>query len=241
LERVLRKFESVGNWFCREFIAAWPVFIFFLVCFLLLLSIIKLALATFSIEVTAFSKAVVGALFAAKAVLILDETPLARHLQQYRRILAVAVKTFIYGAIALLLGFLERLLEARHRVDTFAAAAHYVIAQASLCRLLAWALGISLVFESTSPWVRSTSPWARARFGHCFASLPSLRRLPAAQASTRTLLEGTGGVEAWSAIGSTTWSDRSQIRSIQLRDQWWIWPFSALSICRTCGSSGSSS
>jgi hypothetical protein len=146
LERVLRKFESVGKWFCREFIAAWPVFIFFLVGFLLLLSIIKLALATFSIEVTAFSKAVVGALFAAKAVLILDETPLARHLQQYRRILAVAVKTFIYGAIALLLGFLERLLEARHRVDTFAAAAHYVIAQASLCRLLAWALGISLVF-----------------------------------------------------------------------------------------------
>jgi hypothetical protein len=31
-------------------------------------------------------------------------------------------------------------------VDTFAAAAHYIIAQASLCRLLAWALGISLLF-----------------------------------------------------------------------------------------------
>ena len=57
---MLLKFESVGKWFCREFIAAWPVLIFLLVGFLLLLSIIKLALATFSIEVTAFSKAVVG-------------------------------------------------------------------------------------------------------------------------------------------------------------------------------------
>jgi len=70
-------------------------FQFFLVAFLLLLSIIKLTRVTFSIEVTAFSKALVGALFAAKAALILDESPLARRLQQYSRIVAVAVKTFI--------------------------------------------------------------------------------------------------------------------------------------------------
>jgi hypothetical protein len=146
LGRVLHKFAAVGEWLYREFVAAWPVFIFFLVGFLLLLSIIKLVLADFSIEVTAFSKAVVGALFAAKAVLVLDETPLARHLEQYRRISAVAVKTFIYGAITLLLGFLERLLEARHRVHTLAAAADYVVAHANMYRLFAWALGISLVF-----------------------------------------------------------------------------------------------
>ncbi|MGD0292167.1 MAG: hypothetical protein ABSC63_21470 [Candidatus Binataceae bacterium] len=143
---VLRKFAAVSEWLHREFVAAWPVFIFFLISFLLLFSIIKLVLEDFSIEVTAFSKAVVGALFAAKAVLILDETPLARHLEQYRRILAVAVKTFIYGAITLLLGFLERLLEARHRVHTFAAATDYVVDHASMYRLFAWALGISLVF-----------------------------------------------------------------------------------------------
>ena len=86
LDSVLRKFAAVGEWLRREFVAARPVFVFFLVGFLLLLSIIKLVLATFSIEVTAFSKAVIGALFAAKAVLILDETPLARHLEHYRRI-----------------------------------------------------------------------------------------------------------------------------------------------------------
>ena len=56
-----------------------------LVGFLILLAIIKLALANFSIEVTALSKAVVGALLAAKASLILDETSLARRLERSRR------------------------------------------------------------------------------------------------------------------------------------------------------------
>ena len=70
---VFRIFASVGEFLRREFVAAWPVFLFFLVGFLLLLLLIKLALANFSIEVTALPKAVVGALFAAKAALILDE------------------------------------------------------------------------------------------------------------------------------------------------------------------------
>ena len=91
MDIVLRKIAAVGRWLYREFVAAWPVFLFFMIGFTLLLSIIKLTLATFSIEMTAFSKALVGALFAAKAVLILDEMPIARYLEQYRRIVAVAV------------------------------------------------------------------------------------------------------------------------------------------------------
>ena len=142
----LRIFASVGKWLQREFVAAWPVFLFFLVGFLLLLSIIELSLATFSIETTAMSQAVIGALVAAKAALILDETPLARRLEHYRRIVAVAVKTFFYGAITLFLGYVERILDALHKVHHFKTAVRYVIAQASMYRLLAWALGISLIF-----------------------------------------------------------------------------------------------
>jgi len=89
LGNVLRVFASVGGFLHREFVAPWPVFLFFLVGFLLLLLLIKLALANFSIEVTALSKAIVCALLAAKAAFILDETPLARSLEQYRRIVAV--------------------------------------------------------------------------------------------------------------------------------------------------------
>jgi len=146
LENVLHKFGAIGKWLHNELVAARPVFLFFLTGFLVLLVIVKLALANFDIETTALSTAVVGALLAAKAVLILDETPLARHLERYRRIVAVAVKTLLYGSITLLLGYLERLLDARHRVHTFDAAAHYMIAQASLSRLFAWALGVTVLF-----------------------------------------------------------------------------------------------
>ena len=143
---VFRIFASVGEFLRREFVAAWPVFLFFLVGFLLLFLLIKMALANFSIEVTALPKAVVGALFAAKAALILDETPLARRLERYRRIVAVAVETFLYGSITLLLGYIERMLDAIHRVHNFNAAVRYVSAHANVYRLFAWALGLSLVF-----------------------------------------------------------------------------------------------
>ncbi len=137
---------GVGRWLRKEFVAAWPVFLFFLAGFLILISLIKLVLAQFSVEMTALSNAVVGALIAAKAALVLDETPLARSLDHYRRIVAVAVKTLFYGVASLLMGYLERFLEALHKVHSFDGAIRYVIDHASHYRLLAWALGISLVF-----------------------------------------------------------------------------------------------
>lgn len=139
-------FAGTGRWLHKEFATAWPVFLFFLAGFLLLAFLIKLALAQFSVEITVLSKAVIGALFAAKATLVMDETPFARSLEQKRRILAVAAKTLFYGAAALLLGYVERLLEALHKVHNFDGAFRYVIDQASLYRILAWTLGISIVF-----------------------------------------------------------------------------------------------
>jgi hypothetical protein len=137
---------GAGRWLRKEFVAILPVFLFFLVGFLLLILLIKLALAQFSVEITIISKAVIGALLAAKAALILDETPLARRLEQHRRIVAVAVKTLFYGVATLLLGYVERVLDALHKVHAFDAAFWYVIEHASLYRILTWTLGISIVF-----------------------------------------------------------------------------------------------
>ena len=69
---------GAARWLRKEFVAILPVFLFFLVGFVLLILLIKLALAQFSVEITVLSHAVIGALLAAKAALILDETPLAR-------------------------------------------------------------------------------------------------------------------------------------------------------------------
>lgn len=140
------RMSGVGRFLRREFNALWPIFLFFLVGFLLLITLIKLALAQFSIEVPVISNALVGALIAAKAALVLDETPLARALDHYRRIVGVVVKTAFYGIVSLILGYVERLLEAMHKVHSFNGAIQYVYAHASHYRLLAWALGISIVF-----------------------------------------------------------------------------------------------
>jgi hypothetical protein len=141
-----QRVNAAGQWLHREFSAARPVFVFFLVAFLLQLSIIKLAVAQFSIPVSALSKAVVGALFAAKAVLILDETPLARSLERYRRVIAVSVKTVLYGLGTLLLGYLERFLEALYKFRSFDGAVRDMAAQANLYRFFAWVLGVTLIF-----------------------------------------------------------------------------------------------
>jgi hypothetical protein len=139
-------FGGVGRWLRREFTAIWPAFLFFLVGFLLLISLIKLALEQFSIEITVLSNAIIGALLAAKAALVLDETPLARNLEPYRRIVAVAAKVIFYGVTCLLLLYIERVLEALHNVHHVHLALQYVSEHATRYRILTWALGISIVF-----------------------------------------------------------------------------------------------
>jgi len=141
-----RSLFAVGRFVRKEIVEAWPVFLFFLIGFCLIILLIKLALAQFSIEVTVLSNAIVGALLAAKTALVLDETPLARKLERYRRIVAVSVKTIFYGALGLLLGYLERFLEALHKLHNVDAAIDYVVSHANHYRLFAWALGVSIVF-----------------------------------------------------------------------------------------------
>jgi hypothetical protein len=139
-------FTGVGRWLRKEFVAAWPVFLFFLVGFLILITLIKLALEQVSVETTVLSNAIVGALLAAKAALVLDDTPLARALENYRRVVAVAVKTLFYGLASLLLLAVERLLEALHKTHNLDTAFVYAWEHVTRYRALAWALGISVVF-----------------------------------------------------------------------------------------------
>ncbi len=165
---------AAGNWIRREFASLWPVFLFFLVGFLVQLVIIKLAVAQFSIPVSAFSKALVGALLAAKAVLILDQTPLAHKLERYRRILAVGVKTLLYSIGTLILGYIERFLEALYRVGTFEGAFRGVIDQANLFRFLAWVLGISLVFAIYFVWSEINQSMGEGALWSLFFQTPQI-------------------------------------------------------------------
>jgi hypothetical protein len=140
------RIAGLSRFMHKEFAAVWPAFLFFLVGFLLLNLLLKVVLEEFSIPIAALSNAVVGAAIAAKAALALDETPLARALETYPRIVAVAVKTFLYGIATLLMGYLERFVEALRKVHGFDGAFQYVNHHSTHYRLLGWALGISIVF-----------------------------------------------------------------------------------------------
>jgi hypothetical protein len=138
-------FAAVGRWARKEFNALWPVFVFFLVGFILLILLIKEALAEFSIPVTVLSNAVIGALLAAKAALVLDETPLARSLERCRRIVEITAKVLFYGITCLLFLYAERVLEARHKFHFWGAAFWHAYEQLGHS-ILVWSLGISIVF-----------------------------------------------------------------------------------------------
>ncbi|HZO82963.1 MAG TPA: hypothetical protein VFB33_14810 [Candidatus Binataceae bacterium] len=137
---------SSWRWLRREFAAARPVFLFFLVGFLLVLLIVKLALAQYSIEISTFGRALVGAFIAAKVVLLFDETPLGRLFAHSPRLVAVIYKTVAYGLGVLILGYIERIIDAWRARGSLGEAVRFVTEQMGAHRLLAVSLGISLVF-----------------------------------------------------------------------------------------------
>jgi hypothetical protein len=169
---LLQRTAVVGRILRKEFDSTWPVFLFFLTGFLLLLLLIKLVLADFSVQIRALTNAVIGALIAAKAALLLGETPLARSLENYRRIVAVAVKTLIYGLATLLMGYLERFVEALRKLHGFDEASRYVYEHASHYRLLAWALGISMVFALYFAFFEISVRMGKGALGKLFFELP---------------------------------------------------------------------
>jgi hypothetical protein len=137
---------SVGHWLWEELWRVIPIALFFLTGFMLVLLIIKLTLAQYSIETSTVSRAVLGALIAAKVVLILNHTPLARALRRYPRILPVLLRTLFYGLVFVILALAERAIEQRHDHGGLFRSIGYVATHTDLHRLMALSLGVALVF-----------------------------------------------------------------------------------------------
>lgn len=96
------------NSLIRELKKLTSLSLFFLIGFGYILLIMKLFLEDYSITFYAFSKALLGAVIAAKSVLIMDATPLLREFHRSPRYVAVLYKTLIYTSAVLLLGVLEK-------------------------------------------------------------------------------------------------------------------------------------
>lgn len=137
--------SAIAGWARREFRALLVPFLFFLCGFLLVLLIIKLSLAEYSIEVTTFGRALIGAAVAAKVVLIFDDTPVGRVFAAMPRAVAVIYRTLVYGLGVVVLGLLERVIDEWRHLGSLVPAVRVVGGQMEIHRLMALSLGIALV------------------------------------------------------------------------------------------------
>jgi len=94
----------------RELKAVGLVTLYYLFCFGIILTLKKLFLADYNIEVYALSTAVVSALIAAKVVVTLDHTRAGTRFDAGRALVtSVSYKTLVYGGVAFGVLFAEKL------------------------------------------------------------------------------------------------------------------------------------
>ena len=97
----------------HEFKEVGLVTLYFLFCFGIILTLKKLFLADYQIEFHALSAAVIGALVAAKVVVVMDHARAGTRFDASRPLAAtVAYKTLVYGAAGAVVLFAEELFHA---------------------------------------------------------------------------------------------------------------------------------
>jgi hypothetical protein len=123
-----------------------PVVLFFFIAFLLIFLLFKLLLWQYHIEFAAFTKAAIAALILGKVILLLDWAESGRGADKtHRRIIVVALKTFVYAVSVVVLGIGERIFEAYRKAGTLGEAVSSLIANVKVDRFMGLVLLISLV------------------------------------------------------------------------------------------------
>lgn len=121
--------------------------LFFLICFGYILLLMKLFLkGEYSINVYVFSKIILGSLFAAKAVLIMNAIPHIRRFDESPRYIIILYKTSLYTLAVLILGVLEGVIEAHRKTKAFGPAVAEFLHGKNFDRVLAVTLCIGAVF-----------------------------------------------------------------------------------------------
>ena len=99
------------RWLKKELLEVIPVTLFFFVGFGLVLMLVKLILAQYSIPFSVLSRAMIAALIVGKVVLVLEKVRLEGRFPRAPGWVLVAIKTAFYGSGAVVAAFIERLIE----------------------------------------------------------------------------------------------------------------------------------
>lgn len=129
----------------HEIVSIAPTLLFFLVGFCLVLLVIKLFLASEAIGFSVFSEAIIGAILAAKAVLILDPRDYAR-LRRFPRVYAVVSKTAIYVLAVVVFGVIERIFHGVRETGSLHDGAAFFFHRVNRDRFLGAMLCVAIVF-----------------------------------------------------------------------------------------------
>jgi len=97
------------KWLGREARQLAPAVGFFLVGFGFILLLLKLFVSQYSIEIPVISRALLGALIAAKATIVMDRIGWAR-VRGYPAIVMIVGRTGLYSVAAIIIGIAERII-----------------------------------------------------------------------------------------------------------------------------------
>jgi hypothetical protein len=102
----------------------------------------RLYLADYQIEYRGLSLALLGAVIAAKVVLILEHVPMGRWVRSQPALLEVALRTLLYSVGVFVVIVLERGFEARHEHGGFGSGIAWVVQHRDIHRVWADTLGV---------------------------------------------------------------------------------------------------
>lgn len=120
--------------------------LFFLIGFAYILIAIKFLLAEYDIDIIVFSKVIISALVAAKAVAIMDATPLINRYSNSPRYIRVLYKSVIYLGGVVLISIIEDLFHSYRQSGSLGSAIELFLETRHLYHFLAVTMSVSLVF-----------------------------------------------------------------------------------------------
>ncbi len=122
------------------------VTLYFLACFLFFLGLKKLFLEEYSLEVTVFSTAVIGALVVAKVVVLLGNTSFGNRFHSGRLIVHVFWRSLVYTAVVFVVSLAERLFDLYRETSDLSALISKLWAGRDFDHFLAMNLCVGLSF-----------------------------------------------------------------------------------------------
>jgi hypothetical protein len=130
----------------RELKKIGSLALFFFIGFGYILLLMKLFLKEYYISTYILSKALVGSLIAAKAVILLEASPWMERFRGSARYVSILYKTFVYTLAVLLIGLTEKLIDAYWKTKSISGAVETFIHSEHFYPFLATILCIAVVF-----------------------------------------------------------------------------------------------